>query len=236
MADKQITDFPASAGVLDTDLMWTRQGTTDKKVTAAVAKEYFSVTQATESQAGIAEIATTAEVSAGLDDTKIVSPLKLKTVVGGAIPLGIITMWSGSVGSIPDDWALCDGSSGTPDLRDRFLVGAGTLYGVGDTGGSNTSVTDSAGAHNHTISVANRTLSVSQMPSHTHPSGLTNVFVGSGAGGAGIAAEGTGIDTGATGGSSGHNHTATSTSTPNHSHNVSVVPPYYALAFIMRIS
>lgn len=51
------------------------------------------------------------------------------------IPVGVITMWSGSVDTIPDGWALCNGENGTPDLRNRFIVGAGDSYSVGNTGG-----------------------------------------------------------------------------------------------------
>jgi|DEB0MinimDraft_6_1074348.scaffolds.fasta_scaffold19456_1 hypothetical protein len=54
----------------------------------------------------------------------------------GIIPSGGIIMWSGSIASIPSGWALCDGTSGTPDLRDRFVVGAGNGYAVAATGGS----------------------------------------------------------------------------------------------------
>ena len=50
---------------------------------------------------------------------------------------GIIAIWSGAVVDIPFGWHLCDGTSGTPDLRDRFIVGAGGGYVVGTTGGSN---------------------------------------------------------------------------------------------------
>ncbi len=60
---------------------------------------------------------------------------------GDGIPAGGIIMWSGSIGNIPAGWALCDGSNGTPDLRDRFIVGAGNSYAVGATGGST--------SHNH---------------------------------------------------------------------------------------
>ena len=49
-----------------------------------------------------------------------------------SIPSGIITMWSGS--EIPEGWALCDGSEGTPDLRNRFVVGSGDTYTTGDVG------------------------------------------------------------------------------------------------------
>lgn len=51
-------------------------------------------------------------------------------------PSGIIVMWSGSSSAIPAGWALCDGQNGTPDLRDRFVVGAGNAYAAGNTGGN----------------------------------------------------------------------------------------------------
>lgn len=56
---------------------------------------------------------------------------------------GIIVLWSGAIVDIPTGWTLCDGTLGTPDLRNRFLVGAGNAYNVDDTGGSNN--------HNHTF-------------------------------------------------------------------------------------
>jgi microcystin-dependent protein len=71
--------------------------------------------------------------------------------VQNALPVGLITLWSGSIASIPSGWALCDGTAGTPNLRDRFVVGAGSTYAVGDTGGFNTI-----------------TLDTTQIPSHTH--------------------------------------------------------------------
>jgi microcystin-dependent protein len=48
----------------------------------------------------------------------------------------MIMLWSGSIVSIPSGWALCDGNNGTPDLRNRFVVGAGSTYAVDATGGS----------------------------------------------------------------------------------------------------
>lgn len=53
-----------------------------------------------------------------------------------AIPTGGIIIWSGSTGSIPSGWLLCDGNNGTPDLRDRFIIGAGNTYAVNATGGT----------------------------------------------------------------------------------------------------
>ena len=52
------------------------------------------------------------------------------------VPVGTIVMWGGT--NIPSDWALCDGTKGTPDLRDRFIVGAGSAYSIGNTGGTST--------------------------------------------------------------------------------------------------
>lgn len=53
------------------------------------------------------------------------------------VPRGTIVAWYSSSGPVPAGWALCDGSSGTPDLRDRFLMGVGQFTAVGSTGGSN---------------------------------------------------------------------------------------------------
>ena len=71
--------------------------------------------------------------------------------LAGGLPSGVIVMWSGQVSAIPEGWSLCDGTNGTPDLRDKFIVGAGNSYSVGATGGA-----------------ASVTLSVAQMPSHSH--------------------------------------------------------------------
>ena len=52
-----------------------------------------------------------------------------------SIPKGTILPWYGKPSDIPEGFALCDGTKGTPDLRNRFLVGAGSNYALGDTGG-----------------------------------------------------------------------------------------------------
>lgn len=75
------------------------------------------------------------------------------------VPSGFIGMWSGSIASIPGGWALCDGTNGTPNLKDRFVVGAGGAYGVGATGGAS-SFSGSTDGH---------ALTVLEMPSHNHP-------------------------------------------------------------------
>jgi hypothetical protein len=52
------------------------------------------------------------------------------------LPRGVIVMWSGELDAIPSGWALCDGSNGTPDLRNRFVLGVGAPEYLGSTGGS----------------------------------------------------------------------------------------------------
>lgn len=64
-------------------------------------------------------------IAAGLDDSS-----------SRALPRGIIVMWSGSLDEIPAGWVLCDGSDGTPDLRDRFVMGVGARKYMGTSGGS----------------------------------------------------------------------------------------------------
>jgi hypothetical protein len=62
-------------------------------------------------------------------------PIPNASTTGTTVPAGAIIMWSGSIGSIPSGYVICNGSNGTPDLRDSFIVGAGNNYGVGSTGG-----------------------------------------------------------------------------------------------------
>ena len=65
------------------------------------------------------------------------------------VPTGAILMWSGSIGSIPSGYVICDGTNGTPDLRDRFIVGAGNSYSVGNNGGfASPGVVTSVGTNN----------------------------------------------------------------------------------------
>ena len=68
---------------------------------------------------------------------------------GNAFVRGMIMLWSGSTGTVPSGWALCNGASGTPDLRNRFVIGAGSSYAVGAKGGSANATLVS---HSHTVS------------------------------------------------------------------------------------
>lgn len=79
------------------------------------------------------------------------------------LPSGSIIVWSGAIVSIPSGWELCDGSGSTPDLRDRFIVGAGSSYSVNSFGGQETIST--VPQHNHAFTVN----SVSNTGAHSHP-------------------------------------------------------------------
>lgn len=65
---------------------------------------------------------------------------------------GMIVIWSGAIVDIPTGWILCDGNNGTPDLRNKFIVGAGDTYAVDAVGGSLThDHTWTGDGHSHTI-------------------------------------------------------------------------------------
>ena len=118
------------------------------------------------------------------------------TVIG--VPSGIIAVWSGAEGAIPSGWYLCNGSNGTPDLRNRFIVGAGSgsSYSVGNTGGSNTVTlsTSQIPAHSHTTNNHSHNASVSDPghghsvsvsdPGHSHNTSVTGAKLFPGYGGA----------------------------------------------------
>src|SRR5690554_5897142 len=61
---------------------------------------------------------------------------RVDELLSNVVPTGGIILWSGPIANIPAGWALCNGDNGTPDLRNRFIVGAGSTYSVGDTGGT----------------------------------------------------------------------------------------------------
>ena len=73
---------------------------------------------------------------------------------GGNVAVGTIALWSGSVSNIPAGWQLCDGTNGSPDLRDKFVIGAGNSYNVGVTGGSKDAIVVQ---HDHDINDSGHT-------------------------------------------------------------------------------
>lgn len=121
-------------------------------------------------------------------------------------PIGTIVIWSGTADNIPSGWQVCDGTNGTPDLRDKFVLGAGTKHGVGNTGGSE-----------------EVTLTVGQMPSHYHQVESKFGEASTGANTLARTISNTSVirsSTASVGGSEPH---------PN-------MPPYYALCYIMKLT
>ena len=133
-------------------------------------------------------------------------------VVGGIVPKGGIILWSGAADAIPSGWALCDGNNDTPDLRNRFVVGAGSNYGVGDNGGA-----------------AEVTLTTDQIPSHNHTyAGDDQLRYGGGNWAWGT----TGYDAKSeTSGNNGFYYTSSVGGGKSHENR----PPYYALCYIMKL-
>jgi microcystin-dependent protein len=141
---------------------------------------------------------------------------------GNAFVAGMIMLWSGSSASIPSGWLLCDGSSSTPDLRNRFVVGAGSTYAVGATGGSTDAIVVS---HNHTA-----TTSISD-PGHIHNVPILATTQGGSGGYSGNFSNPVNVQTlSATTGISA----STSISTAGSSGTNANLPPYYALCYIMK--
>lgn len=152
--------------------------------------------------------------------------LQTAPAIAPAIPSGCILLWSGASGSIPSGYYLCDGNNGTPDLRNRFIVGAGDAYSVNQTGGSADAIVVS---HAHT---ATSTSSVTD-PGHTH-----NIKMGGG-GGLGPAenptsnntVNSTTVQTAQTGISVATTTTIASSGSSGTNANL---PPYFALCYIMK--
>jgi len=139
-----------------------------------------------------------------------------------AIPSGGIILWSGSTGSVPSGWYLCDGTNGTPDLRNSFIVGAGNTYAVGATGGTADAIVVS---HTHTATVTD--------PGHQH--NINAYYSNNVTGARYINAFGSSSDplavnvtqTATTGITVANASAGTSGTNQN-------LPPYYALAYIQK--
>ena len=150
----------------------------------------------------------------------------VQTAVGTTIPAGMISIWYGSIGSVPLGWYLCDGSNGTPDLRDRFIIGAGSTYAVSSTGGS-----------------ASVTLTTSNMPTHTHvatstvtdPGHVHSIAYQSTVAGADYGSSIAGSSAGSQTNSASTGITvATTNASAGSSTSFSILNPYYALAYVMK--
>jgi len=138
----------------------------------------------------------------------------------GTIPVGGIIMWSGTIANIPTGWALCNGSSSTPDLRNKFIVGATSDASTGVTFNANTGTVSGAYAPGNTGGETAHQLTIAELASHTHTySQNTNQNT-----------DHSGTDTTTNNPSFSSGSTGSVGSDDYHENR----PPYYALAFIMR--
>lgn len=154
--------------------------------------------------------------TAATNTTQLATTEFVTTAVTASFPSGGIIIWSGSSASIPTGWYLCNGSNSTPDLRNRFVVGAGSTYAVNATGGSTDSIVVS---HTHTATVTdpghNHTVTASSSPPYN-------------AGGNAVFGPATGTTSTATTGIS------VAVSTTGVTGVNANLPPYYGLCYIMK--
>ena len=165
-----------------------------------------------------ADIADSAVTTAKINDESV-TLAKLDPSIN-FFPSGGIVMWSGTIANIPTDWVLCDGQNGTPDLRDRFIVGARNDTGTGVTFDAETgALSGTYGVGNTGGEVAHQ-LTIAELAAHTHTEQYNVNSSGQDQAG---------------GGSGDNDNTSTqnsgSTGEDNYHENR---PPYYALAFIMK--
>jgi len=168
--------------------------------------------------------------SAATNTTQVATTAFVQTALSGAFSTGMIMMWSGTIATIPTGWVLCNGSNSTPDLRNKFVIGAhsdtaGVAYST--ITGSNTTSGGTKDAivvsHTHTATVTD--------PGHAHTFSGTLAKTDTVSGG-GITIktreDGTTTTSTATTGITVANSTEGSSGTNQN------LPPYYALAFIMK--
>jgi hypothetical protein len=166
------------------------------------------------------------QATATTSNTQIATTAFVQAAITAAnsvlLPSGTIVLWSGSVAAIPTGWVLCNGSNSTPDLRNRFVVGAGSTYAVGGTGGSADAVTVS---HTHTA-----TSSVTD-PGHTHSANVGSTTFTPGGGGGLTSPYGLNTTVGTA--TTGITVSTTVASSGSSGTNANL-PPYYALCYIMK--
>jgi microcystin-dependent protein len=179
-------------------------------------------------------------------------------IVNAGLPVGCCVPYDGDIEDLPANWKVCDGTDGTPDLRDRFVIAAGDTYSADATGGGLTHVhgitIESSGAHTHIGTVGDTTLTVAQIPNHKHANGVTDSGTNVFSRGTTAAAMTTtaSIDNNANdgtiegwsesvGGGNPHSHSLALDSAGIHSHTGSSaaagnLPPYYALVYIKKVA
>ena len=189
----------------------------------------------------------TLDGSAGTSGQVIVSAGSGNTPTwGSGFPTGGIIMWSGSVATIPSGWYLCDGTNSTPDLRNKFIIAAD----ADDAGVAKTTVTGTAsqsggtkdgtlGSHSHTFSGSVDDKYISRIQGNTSAGYSSDITINYSTGGSVSEDLETGRDDGGNRGirvtgKIDSNSISGTTNTQGSSLTNTNLPPYYALAFIMK--
>ena len=150
------------------------------------------------------------------------------------VPSGAIMLWSGAADAIPAEYVLCDGTNSTPDLRNRFVVGAGSTYAVGATGGSADAIVVD---HTHTGTTDTKSLVGSATYiSETWAGYGTATGIFSKSGGFNMYGTPDSPDISTAGQlniNASHNHTL-NVNSAGASGTDANLPPYYALCYIMK--
>ena len=156
-------------------------------------------------------------------------------IINSGVPGRCIGMWRSTVATIPGGYVLCDGLNATPDLRDRFLVGAGGNYDPGDLGGYNTVTSAST-----SLTIGGHALTAGEIAKHDHgtipdwySSGMDVSDSHSYVGGIDEASGALQTDDSTTndaGSGASHTHSGSFAGTANQDRR----PPFHALCFVMK--
>lgn len=182
--------------------------------------------------AALTGTSTASTPSASDDSTKIATTAFVRDI----IPSGVIVMWSGTIANIPAGWFLCNGSNGTPDLRNRFVIAAN----ADDSGAAKTSITGSAtqtGGSKDSITVTHTHTATSTDSGHSHiiqVSNLSGASVDDRLGGSGADYGIQNVNDSGTTTKSGTANITTTIDSAGSSGTNANLPPYYALAYIMK--
>ena len=226
------TNFAIKDGLTTTDPAKVIKGT-------EIDNEYNAISSAISSKADVNSPSLTGTptaptATAGTNTTQIASTAFATAAAAAAFPSGGIIMWSGLISAIPSGWYFCNGSNSTPDLRDRFIIGASA-----DSGGvAKTNITASytqTGGTKDAIVVSHTHTATSTVTDSGHSHNFPNTAI----------AQGNSGQQGRTDGNQASSMTATSSATTGitvATTNASTgssgtdqnLPPYYSLAFIMK--
>jgi len=152
----------------------------------------------------------------GTNTTQLATTAFVQLSAVAAIPVGGIILWSGSVATIPAGWLLCNGAYSTPDLTDRFVMGAGNTYAPAAAGGSKDAIVAS---HTHSIVDAGHAHKWGSAPVVSRASGSAGQYDGSGSVYNDTSTVSTGISI------------VTAGVSPTNAN----LPPYYALCYIIKV-